>query len=101
MTPVHSAVIAGLILIAGLEGLPAGIMRAGTIYATRLGVYEHALQAVAQYTSREKSRLDVKILTAMPVTVLSMILANPWDVLKVSSAAATLSGINRRCCPLR
>jgi len=64
-------------------GLPAGIMRAGTIYATRLGVYENALHAVSQYLARDQSKLDVKIMTAMPVTVLSMMLANPWDVLKV------------------
>ena len=77
-------------LMSPLTGLPAGIMRAGTIYATRLGVYENALHAVSQYLARDQSKLDVKIMTAMPVTVLSMMLANPWDVLKVRAAPQLL-----------
>ena len=64
-------------------GLPAGIMRAGTIYGMRLGIYESALQSVSRFTGRDKTTLGTKILTAMPVTVVSMMVANPWDVLKV------------------
>lgn len=64
-------------------GLPAGIVRAGTIYAIRLGIYEPALQRVSSFIGRDSSKLDVKIITAMPVTLVSMAAANPFDVLKV------------------
>lgn len=64
-------------------GLPAGIMRAGTIYAVRLGIYEPALQKISALSGQDSGKLHVKILTAMPVTLASMLLANPWDVLKV------------------
>ena len=37
---------------------------------------------VSGVMGRDASNLDVKIVAAMPVTVVSMVLANPWDVLK-------------------
>ena len=37
---------------------------------------------------RDASNLDVKIVAAMPVTVVSMVLANPWDVLKAHQCSS-------------
>ena len=64
-------------------GLPAAVMRAGTIYATRLSIYEPVLGVVSGLLGRDPANLDVKIIAAMPVSVVSMVLANPWDVIKV------------------
>ena len=58
-------------------------MRAGSIYATRLGTYETALSQVSAATGYSSDSVSVKLLTALPVTVLSMLVGNPWDVLKV------------------
>jgi len=71
--------------LAFYNGLAAGCLRAGSIYACRLGTYESALSWVAAVTGcKNTDSISVKLITAMPVTVLSMVVGNPWDVLKVS-----------------
>lgn len=71
------------------NGLAAGCMRAGTIYACRLGIYETALREVASLTGTTSAdSIGVKLLTAIPVTFISMVVGNPWDVLKVRAQRA-------------
>jgi len=80
------------------NGLAAGCMRAGCIYACRLGTYEIVLEKVSQLTSCSNTdSVALKLLTALPVTVFSMVIGNPWDVLKVrAQKAPSTAGTKRR-----
>mmetsp|Transcript_999 Transcript_999/g.3269 ORF Transcript_999/g.3269 Transcript_999/m.3269 type:complete len:288 (-) Transcript_999:475-1338(-) len=70
-------------LLAFYNGLPAGIMRAGCIYAVRLGSFESCLKGLSQRLHVDSTSVGVKILAAVPVTFASMVVGNPFDVLKV------------------
>jgi hypothetical protein len=84
-------------------GLPAGILRAGTMYATRLASFDIALAKTVQILEPSNrgtgsSSVYVKMIAAIPCTVLSVLAANPFDVLKVRAqhAPAKFSSISWR-----
>ena len=75
-------------------GLPAGILRCGTMYAVRLGLYDHVLQKVAEGVGRGNKEealtwISTKLVAAVPVSAISVCFANPFDVLKVRFQRST------------
>lgn len=79
-------------LIALYNGLPSAILRAGTIYAVRLGTFEGTMERVARVMGRKSTdTMDVKLISAFPVTFASMVFGNPFDVVKVRYQKQPLS----------
>lgn len=65
------------------NGLPSAILRAGTVYSVRLGSFEFTLNALSQKLGLNTDSVILKFVTAIPVTFLSMVVGNPFDVVKV------------------
>jgi len=64
-------------------GLSVAVLRSGIYNSIRLSIYERTLSKMSSITGWSQQSLGTKVLTAIPVNAISIMCANPWDVIKV------------------